>query len=151
MISSASLINPYAADTTTGGTTSTSSNGSTSGPDNELTGNSFLTLLTAQLQAQDPLDPVDPSTFMTELVQFNQLEQLININQTLSSLTSPGSTSSGSDSNGTGANAASSNATPAGVSSNEPQASSNGSSMQSSPINDLAPLIHAPSSKTATF
>jgi len=66
-------------------TSSTSnSSGSSSGASNQLTGDSFLQLLTAQLQAQDPLDPLDPTTFVTQLVQFNQLQQLIDINQTLS-------------------------------------------------------------------
>jgi flagellar hook assembly protein FlgD len=58
-----------------------------------LTGNSFIQLLTAQLQAQDPLNPVDPTTFVTQLVQFNQLEQLININSTLSGAASSTGTS----------------------------------------------------------
>lgn len=66
---------------------SPSSSGSTSAPSNQLTGNSFITLLTAQLQAQDPLNPIDPTTFVTQLVQFNQLQQLIDINQTLSTAT----------------------------------------------------------------
>ena len=52
-------------------------------PNNELTGNSFITLLTAQLQAQDPFDPTDPTTFLNELVQFNSLQQLIDINTQL--------------------------------------------------------------------
>ena len=80
------MTNPFAqptpADSSTGGTSGTSdSSGST--PSNELTGDSFIQLLTAQLQAQDPLNPVDPTTFVTQLVQFNQLEQLIQINSTL--------------------------------------------------------------------
>ena len=38
---------------------------------------SFLTLLTTQLQNQDPLDPVDTSEFTNQLVQFASVEQLI--------------------------------------------------------------------------
>ncbi len=45
---------------------------------------SFMQLLTTQLQNQSPLDPVDPSQFTTQLVQFNMLDQLAQINQTLS-------------------------------------------------------------------
>jgi flagellar hook assembly protein FlgD len=69
-------------------TAGTSSSSSTSSADsgNQLTGNDFITLLAAQLQAQDPLNPIDPTTFVTQLVQFNQLQQLIDINQTLSPL-----------------------------------------------------------------
>lgn len=81
------LARPHAELTSsTGGTNSTngSTNGSSSAaPNNELTGNSFIQLLTAQLRQQDPLNPVDPTTFVTQLVQFNQLEQLIQINSTL--------------------------------------------------------------------
>jgi flagellar basal-body rod modification protein FlgD len=43
----------------------------------------FLQLLVAQLQNQSPLDPVDPTTFTSQLVQFNMLDQLSQINNTL--------------------------------------------------------------------
>lgn len=41
--------------------------------------NTFITLLTAQLQAQDPLDPMSPSEMVDQLTQINSLEQLIQI------------------------------------------------------------------------
>jgi len=47
------------------------------------TDNIFLTLLTEQLKAQSPFDPVDPSQFVGQLVQFNTLDQLIQIRQIL--------------------------------------------------------------------
>ena len=43
----------------------------------------FLTLLAAQLKNQSPLNPVDPMQFTTELVQFNMLDQLTQINNVL--------------------------------------------------------------------
>jgi flagellar basal-body rod modification protein FlgD len=43
----------------------------------------FLKLLTTQLQNQTPLDPVDPNQFTDQLVQFNMLDQLTQINQIL--------------------------------------------------------------------
>jgi flagellar basal-body rod modification protein FlgD len=46
----------------------------------------FLTLLTAQLQNQDPLDPVDSSKFTDQLVQFSQVEQQIETNDRLERL-----------------------------------------------------------------
>ena len=46
----------------------------------------FLTLLTTQLQNQDPLNPMDSSEFTNQLVQFSQVEQQINGNQKLDSL-----------------------------------------------------------------
>src|SRR5258707_564191 len=56
---------------------------------NGLTGNDFLTLLTAPLKSQDPLQPQDPTAFVGQLVQFNSLQQLIDINQTLTELGPP--------------------------------------------------------------
>jgi flagellar basal-body rod modification protein FlgD len=50
---------------------------------NQLTGNDFITLLVTQLQQQDPSNPVDPTQFVTQLVQFNTLEQVMQINQIL--------------------------------------------------------------------
>ena len=38
----------------------------------------FLQLLVAQLQNQDPLNPVQGTEFVTQLAQFQQLEQSIN-------------------------------------------------------------------------
>ncbi len=46
----------------------------------------FLTLLTTQLQNQDPLSPMDSTEFTNQLVQFSQVEQQINSNQKLDSL-----------------------------------------------------------------
>jgi flagellar basal-body rod modification protein FlgD len=48
----------------------------------------FLTLLTTQLQNQDPLDPLDSKEFTDQLVQFSQVEQSINTNTKLDDLVS---------------------------------------------------------------
>ncbi len=37
----------------------------------------FLQLLVAQIQNQDPTQPMDSSTFLTQLAEFTQVEQLI--------------------------------------------------------------------------
>lgn len=47
---------------------------------------SFLTLLTTQLQNQDPLSPLDTNQFTQQLVSFAGVEQQINSNQKLDSL-----------------------------------------------------------------
>ncbi len=44
---------------------------------------SFLTLLTTQLKAQDPLSPMDSTEFTNQLVQFAQVEQQIYQNENL--------------------------------------------------------------------
>ena len=49
---------------------------------------SFLTLLTSQLKNQDPLSPMDSTEFTNQLVQFAQVEQSINSNESLTSLIS---------------------------------------------------------------
>ena len=46
----------------------------------------FLQLLTTQLQNQDPLQPMDSNQFTQQLVQFSQVEQQINSNKNLESL-----------------------------------------------------------------
>lgn len=46
----------------------------------------FLTLLTTQLQNQDPLSPMDSSEFTNQLVQFSSVEQQIKSNTLLSNL-----------------------------------------------------------------
>jgi len=51
----------------------------------------FLQLLVAQIQNQDPLNPTDSIQFVGQLVQYSELEQLIGINQGIQSLTGAGS------------------------------------------------------------
>ncbi|HVM97249.1 MAG TPA: flagellar hook capping FlgD N-terminal domain-containing protein [Candidatus Acidoferrales bacterium] len=48
----------------------------------------FLTLLTAQLQNQNPLDPLDTNQFTQQLVQFAQVEQQLRSNEQLATLVS---------------------------------------------------------------
>lgn len=48
----------------------------------------FLTLLTEQMKAQDPLNPLDSTEFVNQLVNFSSVEQEIRANQNLESLIS---------------------------------------------------------------
>ncbi|MDE2014402.1 MAG: flagellar hook assembly protein FlgD [Alphaproteobacteria bacterium] len=59
---------------------------------NQLSGNfnTFLQLLTTQLQNQDPTSPMDTNQFTQELVQFSQVEQQINTNSNLQTLIGQG-------------------------------------------------------------
>ena len=66
---------------------------------NTLGPNSFITLLTAQLQAQDPLSPMDPNQMVNELTSINSLQQLVQIKADLDTLI--GALPSGQSSNGT--------------------------------------------------
>lgn len=53
----------------------------------DLGRDAFLTMLVAQLQNQDPLNPMDGTDFSAQLAQFSQLEQLMNLNDGMESLT----------------------------------------------------------------
>ncbi len=48
--------------------------------------NMFMTLLVAQLKNQDPLQPQDGAAFVAQLAQFNSLDQLIGIRQSIEAL-----------------------------------------------------------------
>ena len=67
-------------------TVSDSGSASTTKASNSLDKDAFLKLLTTQLQNQDPLNPTDSTEFTSQLAQFSSLEQLSNINETLSTL-----------------------------------------------------------------
>lgn len=66
--------------------TDNSSSSSTSTDNSTITANDFLTLLVSELKNQDPTQPTDPSAYIQQLVGVNSLQQLIQINQGISSL-----------------------------------------------------------------
>jgi flagellar basal-body rod modification protein FlgD len=89
------MITPTVAATTaptpSSQTTNSTTTGSTSSSDASLLGsniNTFLTLLTTQLQNQDPTSPMDTDQFTQQLVEFSGVEQQINTNNNLKSLIS---------------------------------------------------------------
>jgi len=53
---------------------------------NDSTMNQFLQLLTTQLQNQDPTQPTDPTQFVSQLAQFSSVEQLVQGNTTLNTI-----------------------------------------------------------------
>lgn len=71
---------------------STPSTSATGTPTDKLANEStFLQLLVAQIQNQDPLNPADSMQYVGQLVQFSQLEQLISINQGVQAIGTKGS------------------------------------------------------------
>jgi len=46
----------------------------------------FMTLLVAQLQAQDPTNPMEAQDFSAQLAQFSTVEQMFNVNDNLEAL-----------------------------------------------------------------
>src|SRR3954452_9420648 len=75
--------------TLTTSATSTASATASSGSTGTLSASfdSFLKLLTAQLQHQDPLSPMDATQFTSQLVQFSTVEQAVQTNSQLGQLT----------------------------------------------------------------
>jgi flagellar basal-body rod modification protein FlgD len=85
----------------TSGTGSGTSSSSSASSLNSLTSEStFLQLLIAQIQNQDPLNPTDSIQFVVQLVQYSELEQLMGINQGVQTLTGTPSTNSTTSTNG---------------------------------------------------
>lgn len=67
-------------------TSATNSSKSTTGTD-ALGKDAFLQLLVTQMQYQDPLNPSSDKEFIGQLAQFSALEEMQNLNQTLSNST----------------------------------------------------------------
>jgi flagellar basal-body rod modification protein FlgD len=69
---------------------SSAANSANSLASQQIAGNfqSFLTLLTTQLQNQNPLDPLDTNQFTQQLVEFAGVQQQLNTNDSLSTLVS---------------------------------------------------------------
>src|ERR1700679_3188234 len=84
---------------TTNTTATTGTSATSTGADamSQLSGNfdTFLQLLTTQLQNQDPLSPMDSNQFTQQLVEFSQVEQQIDSNTNLQTLISQGTSQSG--------------------------------------------------------
>jgi flagellar basal-body rod modification protein FlgD len=59
-------------------------------------GTTFLSLLSQELQNQDPTAPVDPTAMVGQMISLNQLEQLISINQGITSATTSTTATTGS-------------------------------------------------------
>ncbi|MGA8530811.1 MAG: flagellar hook capping FlgD N-terminal domain-containing protein, partial [Acidobacteriaceae bacterium] len=62
---------------------STTNSGSSSSTESSatITANDFLQLLVTEMQNQDPTANTDPNEYISQLVQVNSLEQLVQINQ----------------------------------------------------------------------
>jgi flagellar basal-body rod modification protein FlgD len=83
--------------TTSSMATGSESNDSSASSDSAtITANDFLTLLVTEMQNQDPTADVDPNEYINQLVNVNSLEQLISINQTLTTDSGSSTATSGS-------------------------------------------------------
>ena len=82
------MTSPVGAAASAATASSTNPATSVAGASSTLTSNfnTFLTLLTTQLQNQDPLSPMDTDQFTNQLVSFSEVEQQINTNSNLQQL-----------------------------------------------------------------
>src|SRR5262244_2753374 len=90
---SAVTASPVVSGTTKQSSSSSSSSSASSTnalASQQIAGNfqSFLQLLTTQLQNQNPLSPLDTNQFTQQLVEFAGVEQQLNANQSLQTLIS---------------------------------------------------------------
>jgi flagellar basal-body rod modification protein FlgD len=67
----------------------------------QVTKNMFLQLLVAQIKNQDPLNPSDSEQYLTQLAQFQQLENGINMGQDITAIRTDMDKLSGSSTAGT--------------------------------------------------
>jgi len=74
-----------AGSTPTSASTGSTSSSSSSSSAATISSNDFLTLLVTEMQNQDPTSTTDPNEYINQLVNVNSLEQLVSINQTLTS------------------------------------------------------------------
>ncbi len=88
---------------TTTGTSSTSGSGDSSDSSATISANDFLTLLVTEMQNQDPTSDTDPNEYINQLVNVNSLEQLIDINQTLTADSTSSSSGTGASTQAAGA------------------------------------------------
>ncbi len=83
---SSAITSPTANSADTSATSQSATNAAISSTDGLGNEDTFLQLLVAQIQNQDPTQPIDSTTFLTQLASFSQLEQLIGIRQDVSQL-----------------------------------------------------------------
>jgi flagellar basal-body rod modification protein FlgD len=90
MTTTANIASPVVSTTTTAASSSSSNSSLSSTSGATLAGNfqTFLQMLTTQLQNQNPLDPLDTNQFTQQLVQFASVEQQLKTNDQLASLVS---------------------------------------------------------------
>jgi flagellar basal-body rod modification protein FlgD len=86
------MSSPVSSIATNAATAPSTATASTKASDSLANESTFLKLLVAQMQNQDPLNPADSTQFVSQLTSYSQLEQLIRIDNNTASLASANST-----------------------------------------------------------
>jgi len=110
-------------------TSDPNSSGSSTTGAGTVTANDFLELLVTEMKNQDPTANTDPNEYISQLVQVNSLEQLVQINQDLGSSTSTSNQTGASGSSVNAPAAASSAATQLSAQRNEDTSSAQGGNL----------------------
>ncbi len=98
--SSTNSTSAYATASNSSATSSATSTAALSGTDALGNENTFLKLLVAQLQNQDPMQPQDGTQFVSQLAQFSDLEQNLAMRSDLDSIKTSVVNSSGTTTTG---------------------------------------------------
>lgn len=87
---STNAISSALSSTTSSNSSNANSSNAAASSSQQIAGNfdTFLQLLTTQLQNQDPLDPMDTTQFTQQLVEFASVEQQIDMNTNMQTLIS---------------------------------------------------------------
>jgi flagellar basal-body rod modification protein FlgD len=82
------MISPILQSNPTTPSTSSTSTTAAASSNTNVTKDEFLQLLVAQIQNQDPLNPADGTQFLTQLAQFQTLEQSMNMGTDITAIRS---------------------------------------------------------------
>jgi flagellar basal-body rod modification protein FlgD len=107
-----SAVSGVSSNTATDTAANTQKAASTSGTEALANTSTFLQLLVAQIKNQDPLQPTDGVQFLSQLAQFSQLEQLIDIRQGVDSMSAAQTSTTQSGSSGSTDQSSNSSQTP---------------------------------------
>jgi len=128
---SGTTSNALSSNGTVKAASTTSSTSSSSSSTATITADDFITLLVAEMKNQDPTADTDPNAYIDQLVQVNSLEQLIDINSTLTSDLSTSTTSTSSSKIASASQTATSSLTAASATGTSAAAQSDSSSSAS--------------------
>jgi flagellar basal-body rod modification protein FlgD len=93
------MASPVSAAQSAANAASSSNSSTSAGANQQISESTFLQLLVAQLQNQDPLQPMDGMQFVTQLAQFSQLESVYGIQSDTDTLVADAAASSSSATN----------------------------------------------------